>query len=66
MMRINRRIITVLLSLLMVLSGTVVGVKSATFSVKAESVYSIPFENANVIDDLKGSTIEGVDFKLVK
>ena len=64
MMRINRRIITVLLSLLMVLSGKVVGVKSATFSVKAESVYSIPFENANVIDDLKGATIDGVEFNL--
>ena len=64
MVKIYRRISIVLLSLTLAIYGWVVGFVPITFSAKAETTYSKPFETTNVLEDLKGSTIEGKVFNL--
>ena len=64
MVKISRRITIVLLSLTLAICGWVVGVAPITFSVRAETTYTKPFETTNVLDDLKGSSIDGVKFNL--
>ena len=64
MVKIFRRIFIVLLSLTLAISGWVVGIMPITFSVMAETTNLKPFDTTNVIDDLKGATIDGVEFNL--
>ena len=64
MVKIFRRILIVLLSLTLAISGWVVGIMPITFSVKAETTNFKSFDTTNVIDDLQGSTIDGVEFSL--
>ena len=64
MVKIYRRLFLVLLSLTFAICGWVVGITPITFSVRAETTYTKPFETTNVLDDLKGSAIDGVIFNL--
>ena len=64
MRKVTRRLFLVLLSLTLAIVGGVVGITPITFSVRAETTYTKPFETTNVLDDLKGSSIDGAKFNL--
>jgi hypothetical protein len=63
MRKIFKRILGAVISFALAVIGTVAGVFPATLSVQADTA-ALTYEQTNVMDDLKGSTINGKEFSL--
>ena len=65
MRKIFKRILGAVISFALAVIGTVAGVFPATLSVQADTA-ALTYEQTNVMDDLKSSTINGEPFSLTK
>ena len=66
MRKIFKQIYFAVISFALTLLTVVAGVFPATISVSAQGTNEITYEHTNVMDDLKGSTVNGKEFSLLE